>query len=327
MSDQKFITINDEFLIKKSISKNILKKYLSFVANQRCIKISKVKEGYDKNIPQIIKLPKNIKQKNVDLVIKSKFSHINKFVDLKRSLIFYEYRNTGLKLSKIKKFKLADINFFPKTYVSKGIIFQKLARGIYFRPENLTELNQNLLMNIANTIYTLSSKNNGKIKISDYLDKIKFSNKKDTLNNKIMNIFCLTIKKYKNEIVRTTLSHGDLKFEHLFLTNNKVEYLIDWENVDTRIIFFDLMNLFIPWFVHRSFNYIKIKKYINRFVEKYLPNLVDSFKNQYDLYFSIFAIERYIRINNKKNLKFNKKKAYQRYNLLFENLAYELKYK
>ena len=327
MNNQKFLSINDEFLIKKSISNNTLKKCFTFVANQRCIKISKVKEGYHKNISHIIKLPNSIKKKDVDLVIKSKFSHTNKFIDLKRSLIFYEYKNTGLKISKINKFKLAKINFFPKTYVSKKIIFQKLARGIYFRPENLLELNQNLLTNIANTICILSSMNNGKIKISDYLNKIKFSNNKDPLNNKIINIFYLTIKKYKNEIVRTTLSHGDLKFEHLFLINNKVEYLIDWENIDTRIIFFDLMNLFIPWFVHRSFSYIQIKKYINQFVEKYLPNLVDCFKDQYELYFSIFAIERYIRINNKKNLQFDKKKAYQRYNLLFKNLADELKYK
>ena len=66
------------------------------------------------------------------------------------------------------------------------------------------------------------------------------------------------LKNNKNETFRTSLTHGDFKFEHLFNLDDKLEYVVDWENVNVRSIFFDLLNFFVLWFVHRSFNYLPI---------------------------------------------------------------------
>ena len=189
----------------------------------------------------------------------------------------------------------------------------------------MSELSQNLTNNIAETINILSKLEKNKIKVSNYLDNLKFTETQDSLNFQILNTFILIIKNHKDEEINISLTHGDFKFEHLFTKDNQLEYLIDWENVGLRVIFFDLMNFFIPWFVHRSFNYIQIKDYINQFVKNYLPHLEGCIKEKYDLYFSVFALERYIRINDKKNLEFDKNKAYQRYNILFKSLANELK--
>ena len=32
--------------------------------------------------------------------------------------------------------------------------------------------------------------------------------------------------------MKLSLTHGDLKFEHMYFLNNKLEYVVDWENVD-----------------------------------------------------------------------------------------------
>jgi thiamine kinase-like enzyme len=325
MSSQKFKSVNDEFLIRNSISDELLDKCFTFVINQRCIERTKVEEAYKKNISLSIEFPQNIKDEGVDVVIKSKFNNNDKFVNLNKSVIFYEYKNSGLRIEKVKKLQLGNIKFFPQTHVSGDLIFQQLAKGIYFRPEKLSELSQNLTNNIAETINILSKLEKNKIKVSNYLDNLKFTETQDSLNFQILNTFILIIKNHKDEEINISLTHGDFKFEHLFTKDNQLEYLIDWENVGLRVIFFDLMNFFIPWFVHRSFNYIQIKDYINQFVKNYLSHLEDCIKEKYDLYFSVFALERYIRINDKKNLEFDKNKAYQRYNILFKSLANELK--
>ena len=72
--------------------------------------------------------------------------------------------------------------------------------------------------------------------------------------------------------------------------------------------------------MHRSYNYTDIKEFILKFSQNYLSNHFDYIKDNYDLYFSIFVLERYARIECKKNFKFNKNKAYHRFELLFKNL-------
>lgn len=325
MNSQKFISVNNEFLIRDDISDKLLEKCFSFVTNQRLIERTMIKDAYEKNVPQFIKFPQNIKDEGVDVIIKSKFNNNDKYVNLERSTIFYEYKNSGLRMEIIKKFQLENIKFFPQTHVYGDLIFQQLAQGIYFRPEKISDLNQSLKNSIVETINTLSKLKKSKLKVSNYISHLKFIDEHDQLNFEVINTFFQTIKKYKHEEIYISLTHGDFKFEHLFTKDNQLEYLIDWENVGLRIVFFDLMNFFIPWFVHRSFNYIQIKDYINQFIKDYLPHLEDYIKKKYDLYFSVFALERCIRINDKKNLEFDKNKAYIRYNLLFRNLANELK--
>ena len=259
----------------------------------------------------------------MDVVIKTKFNKDYKFINLNKYEIFYKLnKKTQLNIKKFDRLELHKIKFFPPTYISDDLVFQQLAKGIYYRPNNLVDFNSTLSKNIAHVINILSSLKNNEIKISDYLANFDSLNIKETLNSKIINVFILKLKKYKNETFKTTLTHGDFKFEHIFILNNKLEYVVDWENVDERSILFDLLNFFIPWFVHRSFNYSQIKDYIKKFIEVYLP-CFNAFSKKYDLYFSIFALERYMRINQARSIEFDKNKAYTRYNLLFKNLINE----
>ena len=63
-----------------------------------------------------------------------------------------------------------------------------------------------------------------------------------------------------------------------------------------------------------------------KFVKKYLPHLLSCASDKYDLYFSIFALERYSRIYNRKSLKFDRKqKAYKRYSNIFKKLISDIK--
>ena len=134
----------------------------------------------------------------------------------------------------------------------------------------------------------------------------------------------LLLKNYPNENIITTLTHGDFKFEHLFTLNNKLEYVVDWENVGVRSIFFDLLNFFVPWFVNRSYNYSQIKNYILKFIQDFLPHLHDCILNKYDLYFSVYALERYMRLSGARSSDFDLDAAYKRYNLLLKNLSEEV---
>ena len=205
---------------------------------------------------------------------------------------------------------------------------QNLAKGTNRVPKKISEFNSFLLSSVAIVINNLSSKNNEEIKVNKYLNNFKFLNQKNIQKKKIINSLLLILKNYKNEKIITALTHGDFKCEHLFMLNNKLEYVIDWENISCRSIFFDLFNYFIPWFVHRSYNYFKIKIFILEFLKTYLPYLLNYISDKYDLYFSIFALERYLRMHNHKTLEFETKhKAYKRYDKLFGKLINDIKYK
>ena len=82
MSSQKFKSVNDEFLIRNSISDELLDKCFTFVNNQRRIERTKIEEAYKKNISQSIKFPQNIRDEGVDVVIKSKFNNNDKLIGI-----------------------------------------------------------------------------------------------------------------------------------------------------------------------------------------------------------------------------------------------------
>ena len=108
-----------------------------------------------------------------------------------------------------------------------------------------------------------------------------------------------------------------------FLLKDKLEYVIDWDTVGIRSIFFDVMNFFMPWFTKRSYNYFQIKEYILKFIDDYVPNLQNEIKNKYNIYFSIYALERYKRIHDCRTVEFDVNMAYERYNSLFKNITME----
>ena len=152
------------------------------------------------------------------------------------------------------------------------------------------------------------------------MNDFESSYRKDKLNFEIIKIFKLKIQNFKSESLTTTLTHGDFKFEHLFILNHQLEYLIDWENVGLRSIFFDLFNFFVPWFVNRSYNYSQIKKHITEFIKTYLPKLNYYIQDRYDLYFCIFVLERYKRIHDA-TVEFDLDAAYKRFSSLFSKLT------
>lgn len=317
-----FVNIDNTFYIKKKITKKKLQECTSFISNQKNIENLVIQKAYKNNISKIITLPYSINDKDVDIVIKTKFNKDYKFVNLNKLKIFYQVNDRiQLTINKFDKLQLNKIKFFPSTHISGDLVFQQLAKGTYYQPNNLADFNSNLLNNIAQVINILSSLKNSETKVADYLSNFETSYIKDSLNSKIINIFILTLKTYKNESFRTALTHGDFKFEHLFNLNNKLEYVVDWENVGVRSIFFDLLNFFIPWFVHRSFNYSQIKNYIHEFTQAHLPFFSNHISKKYDLYFSIFALERYMRINNARSVAFDLDEAYKRYNFIFQKLT------
>lgn len=321
MHNTAFISIDNFFYIKKNINQEILNKCITFIAKQKNNKREIIESSYKKKNIYDIKLSEKIYNKEVDIIIKTKFNNDYKFINLEKSILFYEHKDLiGLSITKIKQFNLDKIKFFPATYMDDELVIQQLAVGNYFRPNNLSDFNAHLFKNIAKVISVFSNLNNRNIKIINYLKILKVTDIKDSMSSKIIKTFILKLQNYNEDILNMSLTHGDFKFEHLFTLDNKLEYLIDWENVDVRSIYFDLFNFFVPWFVHRSYSYTDIKEFILKFSQNYLSNHFDYIKDNYDLYFSIFVLERYARIECKKNFKFNKNKAYHRFELLFKNL-------
>ena len=321
MHNTAFISIDNFFYIKKNINQEILNKCITFIAKQKNNKREIIESSYKKKNIYDIKLSEKIYNKEVDIIIKTKFNNDYKFINLEKSILFYEHKDLiGLSITKIKQFNLDKIKFFPATYMDDELVIQQLAVGNYFRPNNLSDFNVHLFKNIAKVISVFSNLNNRNIKIINYLKILKVTDIKDSMSSKIIKTFILKLQNYNEDILNMSLTHGDFKFEHLFTLDNKLEYLIDWENVDVRSIYFDLFNFFVPWFVHRSYSYTDIKEFILKFSQNYLSNHFDYIKDNYDLYFSIFVLERYARIECKKNFKFNKNKAYHRFELLFKNL-------
>jgi len=321
MHNEDFINIDNFFYINKNTDHEILNKCITFIAKQKNNKKEIIESSYKKKTIYRIKLSKKVYNKKVDIIIKTKFNNDHKFINLKKSILFYEHNDLiGLEIDKIKQFNLNKINFFPITYVDDGLIIQQLAVGNFFRPENLSDFNSYLLKNITKVINVFSSLNYRKTKVTSYLKSLEISNIKNSLTSKIIKTFILKLENYNEDILNMSLTHGDFKFEHLFTLDNELEYLIDWESVDVRSIYFDLFNFFVPWFVHRSHSYADIKEFILKFTQNYLSNHFDYIKDKYDLYFSVFVLERYARIESKKNFKFNRNKAYNRFELLFKNL-------
>ena len=321
MHDEAFINIDNFFYIKKNTTHEILNKCITFIAKQKNDKKEIIESSYKKKTLYKIKLPEKVYKKGVDIIINTKINNDHKFINLNKSILFYEYNNLiGLSIDKIKQFNLDKIKFFPITYVDEGLIVQQLALGNFVRPEKLSDFNNYLLKNIAKVINVFSSLNNRNTNVSSYLKSLETSNINNSLTSKIIKTFTLKLKNYNEDYINMSLTHGDFKIEHLFTLNHELEYLIDWENVDVRSIYFDLFNFFVPWFVHRSHSYADIKEFILKFTQNYLSNHFDYIKDKYDLYFSVFVLERYARIESKKNFKFNRNKAYNRFELLFKNL-------
>ena len=322
MQSENFISIDKFFLIKKDSTQEMLNQCIAFVAKQKSIKRNIVENAYKKNIIYTLKLPQKVLNEGVDIIIKTKFNNDYKFININKSIIFYEYNDLiDSGVQNINQFNLHKIKFFPSTYHSEGLVIQQLAKGVFFRPDNFSDLTPNLLKNIANVIDVFSSLNGSKIEVGKYLNDLGTSYTEDSLNSKIINIFILKLKYFEHENLRLTLTHGDFKFEHLFILDNQLEYLIDWENAGLRSIFFDLLNFFVPWFVKRSYNYIEIKKYINKFIKTHLPQLQNYILDKYDLYFCVFALERYRRIHDARTIEFDLVSAYRRYNLLFKKIS------
>ena len=322
MSGKKFIFINKSFLIKDQISKTKLNQSILFILNKSSLKKSFISAAIKRRKVVKINLPKNF---DTDIIFKTKLNKDLKFINLTDSKIFYKkgvFSNFFLK--KIKDFKLNKIKFFPRTYLCKGMIFQQIAKGYFFRPNKIKDFNERLFKHLAKVINIFSSLNKKNIKVSRFLQKFKNENLKDDLNFKILNICILILKRKAQSSMKLSLTHGDLKFEHMYFLNNKLEYVVDWENVGIRSVYFDIFNFFTPWFAKRSYKYKILKKFILNFIDYYAPKLSKNLRNNFDFYFAAFALERYIRLHQSRTKEFNTNAAYKRYYFLFNKLINEL---
>ena len=98
-------------------------------------------------------------------------------------------------------------------------------------------MNDNLLKDIAEVTNVLSSNHNRNLKVKDFLKNFDSNFTNDKLTKKIVDINFLALNKISNNDIKFSLTHGDFKFEHLFIYKSKLEYVIDWERVETRSIF------------------------------------------------------------------------------------------
>ena len=171
-----FVNIDEIFFIKKKITQKKLKKCISIISNQKNSKILNIKEIYESYNLKKINFPHEIKEKDIDVIIKTKFNKDYKYVNLNKSLILCkESKKIKSTLKKVYYYKVDKIKFFPKTYLLRKIVFQKLAKGKIYIPNNLSEFGSSLLSNIAFLVNKLSLRNNSKIKVSTYLNLNKFS--------------------------------------------------------------------------------------------------------------------------------------------------------
>ena len=322
MSGKKFIYINNSYLIKDKISKRKLNKCILFIIKKSNLKKEFINKAIKKNKIREVNLPKNF---NVDIILKTKLNKDLKLINLGKSKIFHKKEAFSISfLKKIKNFKLNRISFFPKTYLYKDMIFQQIAKGYFYRPNKLKDFSESFFKTFSQVINIFISRNNKKIGVNRFIKKFKKANFKDDLNLKILNTCILILTRKKQSSVKLSLTHGDLKFEHMYFLNNKLEYVIDWENVGIRSIYFDIFNFFTPWFVKRSYKFKKLKKFILNFVDYYMPKLSGDLKNNFDFYFAAFALERYIRLHQTRTVKFEMNTAYKRYYLLFNKIIKEI---
>ena len=123
MHDEAFINIDNFFYIKKNTTHEILNKCITFIAKQKNDKKEIIESSYKQKTLYKIKLPEKVYNKGVDIIINTKINNDHKFINLNKSILFYEYNNLiGLSINKIKQFNLDRIKFFPITYVDEGLI-------------------------------------------------------------------------------------------------------------------------------------------------------------------------------------------------------------
>ena len=97
---------------------------------------------------------------------------------------------------------------------------------------------KDLLEDIAKVINVLSSNYNKNYKVLNFLENFKSNSTNNKLTKKIIDINLLKLNKSNDKDIKFSLTHGDFKFEHLFLYQGKLEYVIDWETVRFQINFF-----------------------------------------------------------------------------------------
>lgn len=319
-----FISIDGAFFIRKEISGKFLDHCISFISNKKNISNFILKKDYKKKISKKILMSNALINKGPDIAIKRKFFNTYKFINLNDLILFYDAKKKDfeLYLNKINNYKINKIKFFPQISYTNGLVVQKLAKGVNCIPEQISNFNKHYFNSIAEVINTLSKINNYEMNVKDYVSKNNFNcNKNDLLNVEIIRKILFLLKNYNQKKIIISLTHGDFKFDHLFILNNNLEYLVDWEDAGERSIFYDLFNIFIPWFSRRTYNYQEIKNHIHKFTKIYIPTLFDEVFKCYDLYFLLYSLERYNRFKDKN---FNKEDAFKRYNVLVNKLIEEV---
>lgn len=320
---KKYLKINDAYLINRNISNKKLNESISFIQNQTGLEKNLIEKLLKRNIKISIPLL-NQHNDEIDIIIKTKINKNYKYINLTKGKIFYKLSNTSdISSNKIKRYELNKIKFFPKTYVRGSLVYQNLAKGSFYIPNKLSDINLSLLNSIGTIVNHLSRKNQNFINVSNYIDKFEKANF-DNFNQYIINCCLLFLKKFQFQEIKISLTHGDFKYEHLYLLNKNLEYVIDWENVGERSVYFDIFNFFVPWFVKRNHNYLEIKEYVSKFIEKHLLNLNQNFNQNYNLYFAIYALERYQRIIDSFSNKTDYEAAFKRYNSLFKNIINQI---
>lgn len=102
------------------------------------------------------------------------------------------------------------------------------------------------------------------------------------------------------DFVPIGMSHGDLKFDHVFQVGNSTKF-IDWDSLSKRSIYFDYFNLIGPWLLHHKItgdireDILGHLDYITKYAKRQ-DNLSIVNTESIIIYLVIFLFERICRV-------------------------------
>ena len=150
--------------------------------------------------------------------------------------------------------------------------------------------------------------------VIDYIRSMEYCAPKVELINDFVECYKLNLEHHYRTYISTStrrvmqlnrtipmgLSHGDFKFDHIFLVKDEVKF-IDWDTLGRRSIYFDYFNLIAPWLLHHKFEEntsFDVLRNINTISENISKDCTKKKIKISDVvfYIDVFLIERLTRV-------------------------------
>jgi thiamine kinase-like enzyme len=240
--------------------------------------------------------------------------------------VHHFYENAYYLCEKFVRYNLFSISIFPY-FISNQGIKSRFCEGANSIPRNKEQIESYPFEEVWNCIESYQSGTEvlksaelylnhtiGRIEIE--LEKLQITHKRlvwDIYTTIYKNIKKIQLKEL---MIRCALTHGDLKFEHIFVQNTKITSIIDWETLGVRSKYFDYYNLILPWMSHQH-SPASSTLFDTRLRE--LTSTHKHFKHFYEdrdaeyIYLQFYLLERLLRIFENKNSGYDKQNGINRF--------------